>query len=72
MYSTMPMEHLGMMSIKAYAKTQGIEIATVNGLVAGHSSVQETWSAIENAVRCSGKPGWSAFRASTPFLRCCG
>ncbi|WP_041300139.1 B12-binding domain-containing radical SAM protein [Mycobacterium marinum] len=55
-YSTMPMEHLGMMSIKAYAKTQGIEIATVNGLVAGHSSVQETWSAIENAVRCSGKP----------------
>lgn len=46
-----------MMSIKAYAKTQGIEIATVNGLVAGHSSVQETWSAIENAVRCSGKQG---------------
>ncbi|CAM4453776.1 magnesium-protoporphyrin IX monomethyl ester anaerobic oxidative cyclase [Mycobacterium basiliense] len=56
LYASMPMEHLGLMSIKAYAKTQGIDITTVNGLVAGHRSVEETWRAMQRAVRVSGAP----------------
>ncbi|MCV7076201.1 MULTISPECIES: B12-binding domain-containing radical SAM protein [Mycobacterium] len=55
-YSSMPVEHLGMMSIKAYAKAQGIEITCVNGLVDGHVTVAETWQAMENAVGASGTP----------------
>ncbi|MGY5055125.1 B12-binding domain-containing radical SAM protein [Streptomyces sp. 900105755] len=35
-----------MSSIAAYARTRGIEISTVNGMVAGHASVEETWQAI--------------------------
>lgn len=55
-YRSMPMEHLGMMSIKAYARAHGVEVATVNGLVAGHVSVEQTWRAMQEAVRGSGVP----------------
>ncbi|WP_216641347.1 B12-binding domain-containing radical SAM protein [Mycobacterium kansasii] len=56
-YSSMPMEHLGMMSIKAYAASQGLDIATVNGLVAGHVGVEQTWQAMRDVARVAGTPG---------------
>ncbi|MCV7195275.1 B12-binding domain-containing radical SAM protein [Mycobacterium angelicum] len=67
LYASMPMEHLGLMSIKAYAEAQGLEIASVNGLVAGHGSVEETWAAMQNAVRSTGTPRLIGFSSIDTF-----
>lgn len=67
MYSSMPVENLGMMWIKAYAKTQGIEITCVNGLVAGHASAEETWLAMESAAHSSGTPRLVGFSCIDTF-----
>lgn len=67
LYSSMPMEHLGLMSIKAYAEAQGLDIASVNGLVAGHTCVEETWAAMQNAVRTSGVPRLVGFSSIDTF-----
>lgn len=56
-----------MMSIKAYAKTQGIAVTSVNGLVAGHGSVQETWLAMQSAAALSGTPRLVGFSCIDTF-----
>lgn len=66
-YSSMPMEHLGMMSIKAYAASQGLDIATVNGLVAGHVGVEQTWQAMHDVARVAGTPGVVGFSCIDTF-----
>ncbi|VBA53930.1 B12-binding domain-containing radical SAM protein [Mycobacterium attenuatum] len=66
-YSSMPMEHLGMMSIKAYARKRGLEVVTVNGLVAGHESVEQTWQAMQAAAAVSGVPRLVGFSCIDTF-----
>ncbi|ORB82599.1 B12-binding domain-containing radical SAM protein [Mycobacterium kansasii] len=61
------MEHLGMMSIKAYAASQGLDIATVNGLVAGHVGVEQTWQAMHDVARVAGTPGVVGFSCIDTF-----
>lgn len=53
---SMPMEQLGMMSIKAYALTQGVEITCINGIIAEHAAVEQTWLAMLSATRTQGTP----------------
>lgn len=60
-YYSFPMEHLGLMSIKAFARSKGITVHTVNGLVLGHSSLDQTWNAIESIARQSGPPALVGF-----------
>lgn len=67
LYASLPMEHLGLMSIKAYAEAQGLDIISVNGLVAGHGSVEQTWAAMQDAVRCSGTPRLIGFSSIDTF-----
>lgn len=55
-YYSLPIEHLGIMSIAAYARSKGIEVETVNGMVAGHASVEETWQDIRSIAHRSGPP----------------
>lgn len=55
-YYSLPMEHLGIMSVAAYARSKGIEVKSVNGMVAGHASVEETWNDILSIARRSGPP----------------
>jgi radical SAM superfamily enzyme YgiQ (UPF0313 family) len=50
-YYSLPIEHLGLMSIAAYARSSRIPVHTVNGMVSGHSSLEETWQ----AIRCLGR-----------------
>lgn len=55
-YRSMPMEHLGIMSIAAYARSRGIPVETVNGLVRDHGSVEETWAAMAQVGVTAGRP----------------
>lgn len=55
-YCSMPMEHLGVMSIAAYARSEGILVETVNGLVSGHASVEETWASMAQVEAVAGRP----------------
>jgi radical SAM superfamily enzyme YgiQ (UPF0313 family) len=55
-YASMPMEHLGMMSIASYARSRGVPVRTVNGLVSSHKSVDETWAAMRLVESESGRP----------------
>lgn len=66
-YCSLPMEHLGLMSIKAYAAAHGIDISTVDGLVAGHASVAETWLAMQSCARSSGPPRLVGFSCIDTF-----
>jgi radical SAM superfamily enzyme YgiQ (UPF0313 family) len=50
-YRSLPMENLGIMSIKAYAKSRGLDVRTVSGLVGGHTALEETWAAMITAAR---------------------
>lgn len=60
-YRTMPMEHLGIMSIAAYARSMGVPVETVNGLVSGHRSVEETWHAMQHVAGRSEPPALVGF-----------
>ena len=60
-YYSLPIEHLGIMSIASYARSKGIEVETVNGLVAGHESTDDTWQDIVMAARRSGPPALVGF-----------
>jgi radical SAM superfamily enzyme YgiQ (UPF0313 family) len=50
------MEHLGIMSMAAFARASGVSVRTVNGLVESHDSVHETWQAMEQVAVVSGRP----------------
>lgn len=60
-YYSLPIEHLGIMSIAAYARSKGIKVETVNGLVDGHVSVDETWRNIRSIACHSGPPALIGF-----------
>ncbi|MCH9021303.1 MAG: radical SAM protein [Planctomycetes bacterium] len=47
---TLPGEHLGLMSIKAYARREDIRVDVVNGQVGRHRSVEETWQEIKRSA----------------------
>jgi radical SAM superfamily enzyme YgiQ (UPF0313 family) len=66
-YYSLPIEHLGLSSIAAYARSRGIEVTTVNGMVAGHASVDQTWRAIAEAAGRTGRPGLIGFTAIDTF-----
>jgi radical SAM superfamily enzyme YgiQ (UPF0313 family) len=55
-YYSLPIEHLGLMSIAGYARSRGFEVAVVNGMVAGHGSVEDTWRDILATVARVGRP----------------
>jgi radical SAM superfamily enzyme YgiQ (UPF0313 family) len=55
-YYSMPMEHLGLMSIHAYAASRDVDIACINGMVAGHASVEQTWLSMTSAAQAGGTP----------------
>jgi radical SAM superfamily enzyme YgiQ (UPF0313 family) len=63
-----PMEHLGLMSIKSYAATQGVPVHTVNGLVEEHTSIEQTFAAIRRQAGTHGTPKLVGFSniATTP------
>lgn len=48
--ATFPGEHLGLRSMEAYALDHGVEVTVVNGQTSNHRTLDETWSAIEDAV----------------------
>lgn len=48
--ATFPGEHLGLRSIEAYALDRGVEATVVNAQAENHRSLEDTWSAIEDAV----------------------
>ncbi|HEY6803080.1 MAG TPA: radical SAM protein [Pyrinomonadaceae bacterium] len=60
-YYSLPIEHLGLMSIAAYARSQGLAVETINGTVAGHNSVEETWNEINSVAQRSGTPALIGF-----------
>lgn len=60
-YRSMPMEHLGHMSIAAFGRSRGIDVRTVNGLVESHASVGQTWEAMRSAVADCGPPDLVGF-----------
>jgi radical SAM superfamily enzyme YgiQ (UPF0313 family) len=49
-YYSLPLEHLGLMAVAAYARAQNIEVRAVNGMVSGHASLAQTWQAMQHAV----------------------
>ena len=55
-YRSMPIEHLGMMSIKAYAMKKGVKINVVNGILLLHSSLQQTLEEIKEIAKVEGDP----------------
>src|SRR4051812_47179138 len=55
-YYSLPIEHLGIMSIAAYARSKSIQVETVNGMVAGHASLEETWMGIRSIAHRSAPP----------------
>lgn len=55
-YYSLPIEHLGIMSIAAYARSKGVPVQTVNGMVGSHASVDETWEDMRGVARRSGPP----------------
>jgi radical SAM superfamily enzyme YgiQ (UPF0313 family) len=67
-YYSMPMEHLGIMSIKAFGASRGLEIESVNGMVSSHASVDETWHAMQDAVQRSGPPALVGFSNIDTFF----
>jgi radical SAM superfamily enzyme YgiQ (UPF0313 family) len=60
-YYSLPIEHLGIMSIAAHARAKGLGIETINGMAAGHASVEETWRDIRSAARRAGPPALIGF-----------
>jgi Radical SAM superfamily/B12 binding domain len=66
-YYSLPIEHLGLSSIAAHARSYGIPVTTVNGMVAGHRSVRETWQAIADAAAGAGRPRLIGFTTIDTF-----
>ena len=60
-YRTLPIEHLGLMSIAASMRWAGFDVSVINGLVQGHSSLAETWSAMVSATANHAEPGLVGF-----------
>lgn len=52
--STFPGEHLGLRSIQAYCREQGLKAEVVNGHVLRHLSLDETWQAICDVYEAQG------------------
>jgi radical SAM superfamily enzyme YgiQ (UPF0313 family) len=68
-YFSWPLEHLGLMSIKAYAETQGLPVAVVDGIVEQHASCAETFAMIEGIAREQGPPAVIGFSSMIAFLQ---
>ena len=66
-YYSLPFEHLGILSIAASARARGIEVEAIDGLAAGHASVEETMEAIRAAARRSGPPALIGFSTIDTF-----
>jgi len=60
-YWSMPMEHLGLMSILSYCRSRGLPIASVNGMVADHRSLPETFKVMRDEAQRSGPPALIGF-----------
>ena len=61
-YRWIPLESLGLMSIKAYAESRlGLSIDVVNGITSGHRSAAETWANMEDIARRRGVPSVVGF-----------
>jgi hypothetical protein len=55
-YASMPMEHLGLASVAAYADALGVDVTVVNGMTSCHTSIEQTWEEIVAAARRDGPP----------------
>ena len=68
-FSTLPGEHLGLMSIKAACDAQNIPARVVNGQVLGHVSLEETFRAMQTAVAAGGTPILMGFSGPSLVFR---
>src|SRR4051794_24400824 len=55
-WRSIPAEHLGLMSIKAYCASRDVPVHVVNGMLGLHTRVDETFSAMETVARREGDP----------------
>jgi len=76
--ATLPGEHLGLMSIKAYCASKGIPVHVVNGMLENQTLPSQTFASIEAAAAVHGAPeliGFSGtnfvFRDSLEIIRLC-
>src|SRR5579862_1364998 len=59
--ATLPGEHLGLMSIKAYCEARGLPVHVVNGMLANFTTTAETFDAIVTAAGEVGPPALLGF-----------
>jgi radical SAM superfamily enzyme YgiQ (UPF0313 family) len=60
-YYSMPMEHLGLMTIASFAERRGLQVETVNGVVLGHPTLDDTWQEMLESARRTGAPAVVGF-----------
>lgn len=68
-YGAWPIEHLGLMSIKAAAKATGIQIHVIDGIVEQHFCTDDTWNAIVQLSELEGNPIVIGFSSMIAFMQ---
>jgi radical SAM superfamily enzyme YgiQ (UPF0313 family) len=71
-------EHIGLASIQAYCRKQGLPVHVVNGLLAEHTTVEETFADIQAVAAQHGTPALIGFsgtaqvwKATLPLIAMC-
>jgi radical SAM superfamily enzyme YgiQ (UPF0313 family) len=67
--STLPGEHLGLMSIKSYCEAKGLPVAVVNGMLENFTTPEETFAAVVRTARRSGPPALLGFSGTNFVFR---
>lgn len=67
--STLPGEHLGLMSIKAYAASKGIPVHVVNAMLENHTRAEQTFADIVAVARQHGDPKLIGFSGTNFVFR---
>lgn len=67
--STLPGEHLGLMSIKAYAASKGIPVHVVNAMLENHTLPEQTFADIVAAAETLGPPKLIGFSGTNFVFR---
>lgn len=66
-YFSIPIEHLGLLSIKAYAASKGLDVHIVNGVVNKHVNAEQTLDEIFQIARTHGSPALIGFSQILAF-----
>ena len=67
--ATLPGEHLGLMSIKAYCEKQGIPVHVVNAMLENHTRAEQTFADIAAAAAKRGEPRLIGFSGTNFVFR---